>query len=68
MVWLMNYVKFWAPLSIFKSKKWTASTAKGCVLAAAGSFCNTMLDDGVKETIAAIAVTEITEIFDLATG
>jgi len=68
MVWLMNYVKFWAPLSIFKSKKWTASTAKGCVLAAAGSFCNTMLDDGVKETTAAIAVTEIVEIFDLATG
>jgi hypothetical protein len=37
-------------------------------VAAAGSFCNTMLDDGVKETTAAFAVKEIAEIFDLATG
>ena len=68
MVWLMHHAKFWAPLTIFKSKKWTASTAKGCVVAEAIFFCNTMLDDGVKETTAAIAVTEIAEIFNLATG
>jgi Fe-S oxidoreductase len=31
-------------------------------------FCNTMLNDGVKETASAIAVKDIAEILDLATG
>jgi Fe-S oxidoreductase len=35
---------------------------------AACPFCNTMLNDGVKETASAIAVKDIAEILDLATG
>jgi Fe-S oxidoreductase len=34
---------------------------------AACPFCNTMLNDGVKETASAIAVKDIAEILDLAT-
>ncbi len=37
-------------------------------LVAACPFCNTMLNDGVKETAPTIAVKDIAEILDLATG
>jgi Fe-S oxidoreductase len=41
---------------------------KAETLVAACPFCNTMLNDGVKETASAIAVKDIAEILDQATG
>jgi hypothetical protein len=54
MVWLIHHVKFWAPLPIFKIKKEDRIGRKGLCCVGGAPFCNTMLNDGVRETACAI--------------
>jgi Fe-S oxidoreductase len=44
------------------------AATKAETLVAACPFCNTMLNDGVKETASPVAVKDIAEILDQATG